>query len=412
MRPAFLFVPLAAALLAIPSRAAEPSGPGREDSCVECHADVEADLDSRVKHPPAAEGNCVACHNPHVSRFPGLLRDRPGPLCFTCHADVGKEVGRKNVHVPAAEGKCSACHRPHGGALPALLRDSRESLCRSCHPKVGEWAARPVRHAPFAQGECGSCHAAHGSDHAGITRAGRGDLCSRCHPANDLFRRAHRGYPVERADCTQCHDPHASQREGLFRERLHEPYAAGDCTACHPLPGSSEPFRPKSGLAALCGSCHEDVVLESARLPVPHVSSGGAGCTACHNPHTGGDSLLAGPVQELCLTCHDPGGVRAEAAGRYPTHADLDCTTCHAPHGGERPLLLQAGTVELCSGCHEAQHTVTHPLGEGAPDPRNRAPMECSSCHGIHAAPFEKYLVLSGERDLCLSCHREILGKR
>ena len=38
--------------------------------------------------------------------------------------------------------------------------------------------------------------------------------------------------------------------------------------------------------------------------------------------------------------------------------------------------------------------------------------MTCRSCHGVHDAPYPKYLVRSGERDLCLSCHKEIGGQR
>ena len=83
---------------------------------------------------------------------------------------------------------------------------------------------------------------------------------------------------------------------------------------------------------------------------------------------------------------------------------DLPC-----PHGCEHPLLLASDPVSLCSECHDYEHDASHPMGQGARDPRNGRLMDCLSCHGIHDAPYEKYMHLAGERELCLTCHTEFV---
>jgi predicted CXXCH cytochrome family protein len=385
----------------------------QKEICLACHEDVEVDLNGAVPHPPAEDGQCTACHNPHVSRFSGLLRERPGPVCFQCHSDVQEKVeGRAVVHPPAEEGRCAACHQPHGGSRAGLLTATGEELCRSCHDAVADWTGLPAQHSPFTQGKCGRCHDPHGSDHDGLTRGNRKDLCGGCHPVTQAFKAAHKGYPVETGACEQCHDPHAAPAAGLLRRNLHAPFVDGECTTCHPLPGSAEPFRPKLAVQELCGICHDDRVQASQQVLFSHLGGEAGKCTVCHNPHTAsGDALLKGTQQSLCMTCHDPGGAGSGAEGRYSTHAsDLECSTCHSPHGGDRPLMLVSEPVELCAQCHAAEHSIAHPMGEDSRDPRSEAPMDCLSCHGIHDAPFPKYLELAGDKDLCLSCHRNLAG--
>jgi predicted CXXCH cytochrome family protein len=226
------------------------------------------------------------------------------------------------------------------------------------------------------------------------------------------LRGKHRGYPVERAACHQCHEPHASARRGLFRESVHAPFEAGDCTTCHPGPGASNPFATVEPIDQLCGDCHEETVELSREASFPHVSAGGGSCVSCHNPHTGdGSGLLEAEPQALCTGCHDPGGALSGREGRYVTHSGFDCTTCHEPHGGERPLLFTDDPVELCGGCHSHEHGVRHPMGEQTRDPRTGDPMTCRSCHGIHKAAGEMYLFEEDQRMLCVGCHKEMRGR-
>ena len=385
----------------------------QKEVCLTCHDGVAEEIAQPVDHPPAASGECTSCHNPHVSRFDRLLRDRPGPMCGTCHPAVIEEVALARPHEPAAEGRCADCHLPHGGVNRALLREPGGDLCATCHTAKQEWDDRPVQHPPYASGRCSTCHANHGSDNRARTVKPLGELCTSCHQRSRAFRDAHSGYPVETADCQQCHDPHSSNRAGLFRDALHAPFEQGKCSACHALPGAAEPFRTRLPLEQLCGACHEDQASAVRDLPFHHTSAGGGACTDCHAPHTAnGAGLLREPIRDLCLSCHDPGGSSSGKPGRFRTHDDVDCTTCHTPHGGERPILFAYDEVALCAQCHDPEHSVAHPMGEETRDPRNGVPMSCLSCHAVHDAPFDNFLVRSGDRDLCLSCHRDLAGEQ
>ena len=71
-------------------------------------------------------------------------------------------------------------------------------------------------------------------------------------------------------------------------------------------------------------------------------------------------------------------------------------------------MLFAASPIELCGSCHSHEHAVAHPMGEGSYDPRTGAELDCLSCHGIHDAPYPKYMHLSGKRELCLACHENI----
>ncbi len=70
-------------------------------------------------------------------------------------------------------------------------------------------------------------------------------------------------------------------------------------------------------------------------------------------------------------------------------------------------MLLADDPIELCGSCHSYQHSIVHPMGEEAVDPRNGQPIDCLSCHGLHEAPHDDYLHLDGERELCLGCHKD-----
>ncbi|MFP3938842.1 MAG: cytochrome c3 family protein [Thermoanaerobaculia bacterium] len=427
--PAVAALFLAAGVLATlaAAGAAPPAGPeaSREPAaqavhgidqaevCAACH-DLDDALAAPVPHAPVREGDCTACHDPHVSRFESLLRDRPAPLCAECHGDVAEELARPVVHAPAAEGRCAECHEPHGGEHAGLLVADGSDLCVRCHEEVASWRERPVRHVPFALGDCAECHEPHGGAAEGLLAETGGGACTSCHESGAELRARHQGYPVERAACQQCHDPHASARPGLLRRALHEPFESGDCSTCHPGPGAPEPFATLEAPDLLCAACHDEQAEAVREAPFPHVAAGGGGCVACHNPHTGdGAALLQADEASVCLSCHDPGGAASGQPGRFATHGGgLACTDCHDPHGGGRPHLLAAEPVELCAQCHTHEHGVSHPLGEEVRDPRNGDPMTCGSCHGVHDAPYELYLHRSNDHELCTSCHRDFAGDR
>lgn len=412
-RTSFLMMGLAAlVVLTTPVREARSADVqiDEKEVCLACH-DLTDGTPPKVVHAPAESGDCSSCHNPHVSRFSALLRDRPAPLCVSCHEDVKKKLTGEVIHQPVEDGRCAECHDPHGSDHDGLLKAPAKDLCGLCHTEIVDWESRKNQHQPFRNGRCETCHAAHASDHPGLLKARTGPLCKACHPMNASFREKHGNYPVEQAACHQCHDPHASSQAGLFRESEHPPFAERDCTTCHAAPGAADPFALVARQDELCGGCHQDQVDESRNAAFPHISAGGTECTTCHNPHTGdGSSLLKGSTEAVCLGCHDPGGAKSGLPGRYLSHAEgVECTDCHAPHGATQPVLMRGESIAaVCESCHEHQHGIRHPQGEEVRDPRSGQPMDCVSCHGLHDAPFEKYLVASEERDLCLGCHKDI----
>lgn len=410
LRRSLLALAALAVLLGPPALAADPPQAPAVDElrvCLECH-DLADALGAKVKHPPAAEGDCSSCHNPHVSRLEGLLLDQPGPLCARCHEEITAQLAREEVHAPVAEARCAACHPPHGAAHAGLLARPATELCQECHADVAEWRQRKAPHAPFAQGRCATCHEPHASDQPGLLKAGAS--CTSCHAVDARFRSIHGGYPVEKASCAACHDPHASDRPGLLRQKIHEPFGSGTCSTCHVASGAERPFELVKPEDELCGDCHSDQVEASKSARFGHVSAAGGRCTDCHNPHAGeGAAILQRKEEATCLACHDPGGASSRQPGRFAQHAgQVTCTVCHAPHGAEQPRLFVKDPVEICSDCHSHEHGVSHPVGEGKLDPRSGAQMDCGSCHAVHEAPYPKYLHAGEVTDLCVTCHKSL----
>jgi predicted CXXCH cytochrome family protein len=109
--------------------------------CFACHSKIEAATLLPVQHKPVAEGNCLLCHQPHVSPYQRLLRKSPLQECLPCHATqmrfshpVGMVAGKPVID--PTSGKmlvCSRCHAIHGSETANLLPMEENDLCRSCH---------------------------------------------------------------------------------------------------------------------------------------------------------------------------------------------------------------------------------------------------------------------------------------
>ena len=82
---------------------------------------------SGSSHPPYAEKKCNSCHDTTVEG--GLVAPKD-KLCFICHKDIIKGA---EVHAPAVSGECLACHQPHDSVFPFLLKMDKAKLCDSCH---------------------------------------------------------------------------------------------------------------------------------------------------------------------------------------------------------------------------------------------------------------------------------------
>ena len=138
--------------------------------CIGCHAEVRVQFQAPFHH-KVFEGamRCSDCHNPHggfelkQSRL-AIGADVP---CLKCHVD--KQGPFTFEHAPLKTEGCTACHIPHGSANPRLLKFSAVAqLCLTCHSAAhGVGAAEPAgpQHNQNAQyANCTACHVKiHGS---------------------------------------------------------------------------------------------------------------------------------------------------------------------------------------------------------------------------------------------------------
>lgn len=92
----------------------------------------------RYTHPVSLA--CTVCHMPH--RDGGMSRLLADPLTTCqepCHTNMGRShpVGR-NLMNPTSKRQqdltcTNACHEPHGSDNPHILRMPARELCFSCH---------------------------------------------------------------------------------------------------------------------------------------------------------------------------------------------------------------------------------------------------------------------------------------
>jgi predicted CXXCH cytochrome family protein len=143
---------------------------GEPQLCVSCHNEVKPDF-TKPFHHKVLEGvmKCSDCHNPHGGFELKQTRLATGAdaACIKCHAD--KQGPFTYEHAPLKTEGCAACHTPHGSSNPRLLRFSAvNQLCLTCHSvahDVGAVEPGGPQHNQNAQyGNCTACHVKiHGS---------------------------------------------------------------------------------------------------------------------------------------------------------------------------------------------------------------------------------------------------------
>lgn len=103
--------------------------------CYGCHTETQADFSMPFRH-KVKEGlvRCVDCHNVHGSNLSRSLHATADQeqVCFKCHRNLqGPFVFE---HVPVKTEGCTACHQPHGSVNPRLLKVNQVNiLCLQCH---------------------------------------------------------------------------------------------------------------------------------------------------------------------------------------------------------------------------------------------------------------------------------------
>ena len=368
---------------------------GAQDKlCFSCHD--RSVFIKAVVHQPVAKGECERCHNPHVTKFKGLLSKEVDKLCRSCHEDIGK-VGSQTteVHKPVSEGQCLACHDPHSSAVKGLLKEkNQKETCFKCHEELAK--STVYTHQPFGRGECSACHQPHQSERLYLLVADADALCRSCHKGSLV--EFHKNFPVKPAACLTCHNPHGSSRKGLIKDFLHEPFKSG-CVDCHGTQGE------RVGTEK-CLECHVEV-REKAMAVHNHLNSSSFNsCTNCHSPHaSNGEKLFKTRLEQVCRSCHRD--TYKNYFGKSHSHPKVgSCSNCHEIHGSNNLAMLKGDGNQVCNGCHKTQGQFTHPVGEGVFDPRTGNVMTCVSCHYPHGTEYPFNLKLEGSKDLCVQCHR------
>lgn len=161
-----------------------------EKECKVCHAVL---LTQKSSHSPAAEWNCLMCHDPNSSPKYRLYSGKKydSSLCFECHSDM-QEIfsSHPSTHAPAASGDCLTCHDVHGAQQENLLVAKVNTVCNSCHEGISQNPHPVVGHplqgmknplAPGKEFNCATCHHPHSSVNELLLIAPKAQLCQRCH---------------------------------------------------------------------------------------------------------------------------------------------------------------------------------------------------------------------------------------
>jgi len=199
--------------------------------------------------------------------------------------------------------------------------------------------------------------------------------------------------------------------------------------ALAPRHAAASDFSPQG--ADSCLGCHSDVAVtgifrtvharpDDPRGPFGH---GGLQCESCHGPggaHVkAGGGPLAGMIEfgaksptpvarqnAQCLTCHQADAGHDWASGAHAA-SEVPCAGCHSLHQPKDPMQNATAQIEVCTTCHQAQHTDLfkpshHPLREGK--------MACTSCHSPHGSTAPAQLVKNTVTETCTGCHAEFRG--
>jgi predicted CXXCH cytochrome family protein len=169
------------------------------ETCLSCHTKIKEQLaTAKHVHGAVTEGNCASCHDPHASNNPDELKARTDKLCMTCHdkaiktadgrtiASMSAVMASKNLHGPVKAGQCSACHLPHASDEPNLLKAyspdtfyasfdvTLYALCFSCHNQQVVLQPKTTTLTNFRDGDT-NLHYLH------VNRADKGRTCKTCH---------------------------------------------------------------------------------------------------------------------------------------------------------------------------------------------------------------------------------------
>ncbi len=116
--------------------------------------DERKDAKEGSKHRPWFEKDCKGCHNFKAQNKLHLPKNK---ICYLCHKNF---IQGSKVHGPVAVGSCLACHDPHSSPNPSLLKRSLKTICFKCH--IEERLAAEMHDKIISSGMfCVDCHDPH-----------------------------------------------------------------------------------------------------------------------------------------------------------------------------------------------------------------------------------------------------------
>ncbi len=378
--------------------------------CYDCHKELKEGLVDKFQHVLFKKGECITCHNSHVSSVPGLLDDTVGSICLGCHEDLRKMINAGRVHNVLRKGDCTECHEAHSGNREHLLADEEKELCVKCHAGTKEQAGLTHGCLPFKKGECSACHDSHASVNNNLLRSSPNTLCKECHAPRCKAEGISISSVVENMDCTSCHSGHGSKNSSALGPFGHKAFMNKECGTCH------NPITPGDAISVrfngeeLCFTCHKKEEYTYVK-DVQHSKKQSNPCNLCHSYHSTDKQDLTVREGDVCIACHEKTEKRTLDMERGLKTAectpikDRKCFECHIPGHSDQPLSFRGNGIEMCARCHNSEHSSTHPVGNDIIDIRNGKPVTCISCHSMHAARSDFMLTHDRNRSLCIQCH-------